>query len=110
MERSPVRETPGAPSDERRGKRPPDRTRPRPARPPAGALPLAAPLERDAAPEQPEQHQQQRQVERREHRRVPQRKRREQRRSGDDQPYLVAIPPGTDRVDRHPALGLVAPD
>ena len=102
-----VRE-PDAPDE--RGAGAPDRVRPRPERPPARALALRAPLERDDADDQEDEDEQQRDVEAREHRRVPGRERREGRAAGDDEPDLVPVPDRPDRPQHRRALVVVAAD
>ena len=67
-------------------------------------------LERDDADDQEEQEDQQREVEAREHRRVPGGKRGEGRSGGDDEPDLVPVPHGADRLEHRAALGLGARD
>ena len=100
-----VRE-PDAPDE--RDARAPERVRRRPDTAPPGALALLAPLERDDADDQEEQEQQEREVEAGEHRRVPGRERRERRSGGDDEPDLVPVPDGTDRLEHRAALGFVS--
>ena len=69
-----------------------------------GLVLFSAPLERDDADDEEEEHEQQRDVEAREHRRVPGGERRERRRAGDDEPDLVAVPDGADRLEHHASL------
>jgi hypothetical protein len=58
--------------------------------------------------DQRREDQQQRQVEAAEQRRVPVGERGEQAGSGDDQPRLVHVPHGADRVDHDAAVDVVA--
>ena len=88
----------------------PERVRRQPETAPPGAVALRAPLERDDTDDQEEQEQQEREVEAREHRRVPGRERRERRPGGDDEPDLVPVPDGPDRLEHRPALGFVPGD
>ena len=76
--------------------------------PPARVVPLAPVLERDAADDQRDEDQQQRQVEGAEHGRVPGGERGERGPARGEQPDLVAVPDGADRVDHDPAVGVVA--
>ena len=69
---------------------------------------LRPPFERDHADDQEEQRGQQRDVEAGEHRRVPGRERGERRAAGGDEPHLVAVPHGADRLEHRAALLLVA--
>ena len=78
-----------------------------PDRAPAWARALRAPLEREHADDEEEEHEQEREVEAREHRRVPGGERGERRRAGNDEPDLVPVPDGADRLDLHVSLGLV---
>ncbi len=73
-----------------------------------GELPLQ--LERDAPPHQGGEEDDQGQIEGREHGGVPAGEGGERRRSRHDQPDLVAVPDGPDRVDQHAPLQVVAPD
>ncbi len=84
-----------------------DRVAPEPDRPPARALALRAPLEREHADDQEEEEQQQGDVEAREHRRVPGREGRERRAARDHEPDLVAVPDRADRAEHVAALALV---
>ena len=71
---------------------------------------LAPELEPDVAHDQADQDQEEREVEAGEERRVPLREGRERGAPGDDQPDLVAVPHGPDRVQHGAALGLVVAD
>ena len=95
-------------SPDERGADASDRVRPQPGGPPARAVVLLAPLERDHADDQQHEDQQQRDVEAGEHRRVPGREGGEGRAGGDHQPHLVAVPHRSDRLEHQAALALVA--
>ena len=72
---------------------------------------LGAVFERDASQDQPHQHQEQRQVQAAEQGCVPAGEGREGGATSGDQPDLIAVPGGSDRVDHHPAfLGILAED
>ena len=83
-----------------------DRVHPRPERPPAGALGLPAPFEREHAHDQERQDQEEGEVEAREHRRVPDRERGERRPAGDHEPDLVPVPQRPDRLEHRAPVGL----
>ena len=71
---------------------------------------LAPELEPDVAHDQAHQDQEECEVEAGEEGRVPLREGRERGPPGDDQPDLVAVPHGPDRVQHGAALGLVVSD
>ena len=81
-----------------------------PGPPPAGAVALAAELERHPAGDQGHQQQQEGRVEPGEHGRVPAGEGGEGRGGGDDQPDLVAVPQRPDRLEGEPPALLVAAD
>jgi hypothetical protein len=85
-----------------------DGVRPHPDGAPTRARALRAPLERDHADDQEDEHEQQGDVEAGEHRRVPRREGGEGGASRDDEPDLVAVPDGPDRLEHDSALALVA--
>ena len=60
---------------------------------------LEAELESNAAPDQPGEHQNHRQVERTQDNRIGEGEGSQERRAAEDQPGLVAIPDGGDRID-----------
>src|SRR5439155_10930067 len=82
-----------------------DGVRPRPERPPACALALSSPFERDDADDQEDEDEEQGDVETGEHRRVPGREGGEGGGAGDDEPHLVSVPDRADRLEhRLPVL------
>ena len=95
---------------EQRGAEAADRVRPRPRRPPAGALALRAPLERADAHDEADEDEQEREVEAGEHRRVPGREGGERRAAGDDEPDLVPVPDRSDGSQSRAALLVRARD
>ena len=106
----PLTMLPNATPNSRAGSAEPDDDGPVPAGPPRGRVPLAAVLEGDAAQDEADQDEEQREVHAAEHRRVPEREGREGRAAGDEQPHLVAVPHGRDRVDHHAATQVVLAD
>ena len=108
VERDAVHEVRERDAPEERGTDAPEDVGGRPDRTPARAVALLPPLEGDDAHDQEDQDQEKGKVETGEHRRVPGRERRERRAARDDEPHLVAVPDGSDRLEHHVALALVA--
>ncbi len=77
---------------------------------PARVLALVAVLDRDPADDQTDEQDEQRNVEGREECRVPRGERSEGRPTGHDQPYLVPVPDGADRVHERATLLFVVAD
>ena len=81
-----------------------------PAAAPLRVRALVAVLDRHAADDQADEQDEQRKVEGGEQRRVPRGERSERRPAGHDQPHLVPVPDGADRVHQRASLLFVVPD
>ena len=109
-DRHAVEETRKRDAPEQRGADRGDRVHPGPRRLPARGLCLLAPLERHDPYDQQHEDEEKGEVEAREHRRVPHGKCRERGAAGDDEPDLVSVPDGPDRLEHRRPVGLVPAD